>query len=84
MANIIFRVTGGICPGNYRSTSISLECKDIQEGYEKASIWAKKNFPDWNHIDTLFNGNEKALIMDVKVDMPVPVYVRGRKISKKK
>lgn len=67
--NKIFKITGGICPGSYRSTSISLDCPDIQTGYEMAGIWAKQNFPDWNHIDTLSYG--KALIRDVKVNLPI-------------
>lgn len=79
MRTMNFKITGGIWPGYYRSTSISLESSDIQEGYEKATLWAKKNFPDWNHIGTLSNG--RALIENVII--PIKPFISRRATPRK-
>lgn len=76
-----YKVVGGICPGAYRSTSLSVECENIQDGYEKVTYWARKNFSDFNRIGT-FDG--KSLLGLVTVRMPTSIYCNGKSKSKRK
>lgn len=51
--SIILKVSGGIYPGKYRSSSVEITgCDDLNQGYDSVENWAKKEFPDWNNIST--------------------------------
>jgi hypothetical protein len=69
-------ITGGIYPGKYRSTSISVSTENIEKAYESAKEWAKKNFPDWNHMDRI---SIKAALHQIPVSNKVPMFISRRK-----
>lgn len=81
METKIFKIAGGISPGDYRSTSLALECEDVQDGYNKVVSWSKKNFPDWNYIGVLTDG--KPLLGLISVTLPTSVYSSGKFFSAK-
>jgi len=51
--SIVYQVTGGICPGNHRSTSVEVLTDDFELADKSICNWARTNFPDWNHISRL-------------------------------
>lgn len=62
--NFFVIVTGGLYPdGGCKSTSINISCEFPAEACFWVTEWSRKNFPFWNHIDTLPRmENRKALI----------------------
>lgn len=62
--NFFVIVTGGFYPdGGCKSTSINISCEFPSEACFYVALWAKKFFPEWNHIDTVANmEGRKALI----------------------
>lgn len=71
-----YKVVGGMLDISYRSTSLAVECKDTQDGYDKVTYWARTNFTDFNHIDILPDG--KPLLGLVNVKLPTSVYCSGK------
>lgn len=69
-------ITGGIYPGKYRSTSISVPTENLEKAYESATEWAKKNFPDWNHMDRI---SIKAALHQIPVSRKVSMFISRKK-----
>ena len=55
---MIFKITGGIYPSEYRSTTLNVSnAKNIPEGYMIAKAWCKSNFKKHNSILHLPNNS---------------------------
>jgi hypothetical protein len=70
-------ITGGIYPGKYRSTSVCVPTENREKAFESATEWAKKNFPDWNHMDRI--SIEAAALHQIPVSRKVPTFISKRR-----
>lgn len=73
-----FCITGGVYPGHYRSTMVSIECDTLDNGYNCVRIWCNNNFKDWNNI-VHCPSQSKALFNNIKVVIPIHLFVSRKK-----
>ncbi len=77
MEDFILTITGGNCPGKYRSTSLKITgCRDNDrdQAYLVAKRFAKTNFPDYNHMEIVFKPNP---IMNTLYTLPASFGISG-------
>lgn len=72
MNTITFKVTGGIDPGEWRSTSVEVLTDDLALADNSIDIWARRHFPDWNHISRLHHNC--AALITIKPIVSIPIH----------
>lgn len=72
MNTITYQITGGIWPGEYRSTSVEVLTDDRELADHSVDVWAKKNFPDRNHISKL---NVRNALITIEPKYSIPIHV---------
>jgi hypothetical protein len=75
--DLIYKITGGIYPGEYRSTAVKvINAETVGEGSKIVSNWCNANFDDANHIDVVHNA--RFHVATLNAYRIIPVYF-GRK-----
>lgn len=75
-----FKITGGMYPGQYRSTAVKVtHCEAVGDGYPAVEKWYKANFQDWNHISPIHQPTAFHVAM-LNAQIDIQMYFGGRKV----